>query len=365
MILSRYIARRFAWAFVQVFLIFGAIMLLIDVVEQLRRFSDQGIGTGGALHLALMNTPASLYRILPLITILAAIMLFLALARSSELVVIRAAGRSALRFLIAPMAVALVIGGLAVSVMNPLVAATQKEYDRLWANAASGVQNTLSLSDTGLWLRQGSEDGQTVIRAARANTDGTELYGVTFQIFGADGLPTARIEAETATLTSGAWVLAGAKRWDMTEVNPERTAQALDDGTRLASNLTREGIRDSFGEPSAVPFWQLPTYIAGLERAGFSARAHQVWYQMELAQPLLLVAMVLIAAGFTMRHARAGKSGMLVLFAILGGFFMFFLRNFAQVLGENGQIPILLAAWAAPVAATLMALGLLLHLEEG
>ena len=114
-----------------------------------------------------------------------------------------------------------------------------------------------------------------------------------------------------------------------------------------------------------MPFWGLPAYIAGLERAGFSARAHRVWYQMELAQPLLLAAMVLIAAGFTMRHARAGKTGMYVLLAILGGFFIFFLRNFAQVLGNNGQIPILLSAWAAPVAAILLALGLLLHLEEG
>ncbi len=365
MILSRYIARRFVWAFAQVFFIFGAIMLLIDMVEQLRRFSDTGIGTAGALQLAAMNTPASLYRILPLIVILASILLFLALARTSELVVIRAAGRSALRFLVAPVVMALLIGGLAVSVMNPLVAATQKVYDRLWTSAAAGVQSTLSLSETGLWLRQGSDDGQTVIRAIRANTDGTQLFGVSFQMFDASGLPVSRIEAQSATLVPGAWQLDGAKRWDMAGANPERTSQTLPEGATLPSNLTREGIRDSFGEPSAVPFWQLPAYIAGLEKAGFSARAHQVWYQMELAQPLLLVAMVLIAAGFTMRHARAGKGGVLVLLAILGGFFIFFLRNFAQVLGENGQIPIVLAAWAAPAAATLMALGLLLHLEDG
>lgn len=365
MILSRYIARRFFWAFAQVFFIFGAIMMLIDMVEQLRRFSGTGIGTAGALHLAAMNTPASLYRILPLITILAAIMLFLALARSSELVVVRAAGRSALRFLVAPVVVALIVGGLAVAVMNPLVAATQKEYDRLWASAAAGVQSTLSLSETGLWLRQGSDDGQTVIRALRASTDGTELFDVTFLLFDGTGQPTARIEAREARLVPGAWSLTTAKRWDMASANPERTAQTLTDGATLPSNLTREGIRDTFGEPSAVPFWKLPAYIAGLEKAGFSARAHQVWYQMELAQPLLLVAMVLIAAGFTMRHARAGKSGVLVLLAVLGGFFIFFLRNFTQVLGDNGQIPIILAAWSAPVAATLMALGLLLHLEDG
>ncbi|MES2144808.1 MAG: LptF/LptG family permease, partial [Pseudomonadota bacterium] len=101
------------------------------------------------------------------------------------------------------------------------------------------------------------------------------------------------------------------------------------------------------------------------EAAGFSARAHRVWLQMELAQPLLLAAMVLVAAGFTMRHVRFGSTGMMVLLALLAGFAIFFLRNFTQVLGENGQIPVLLAAWIAPVTAALMALGLLLHLEDG
>ena len=86
---------------------------------------------------------------------------------------------------------------------------------------------------------------------------------------------------------------------------------------------------------------------------------------MELAQPLLLAAMVLMAAGFTMRHARGGKTGQMVLMALMGGFMIFFLRNFAQVLGENGQIPILLAAWSPPIAATFLSLGLLLHLEDG
>jgi lipopolysaccharide export system permease protein len=44
---------------------------------------------------------------------------------------------------------------------------------------------------------------------------------------------------------------------------------------------------------------------------------------------------------------------------------VFFLRNFGQVLGENGQIPVILAAWSPPLAAVLLALGFLLHLEDG
>ncbi|MGL6210575.1 MAG: LPS export ABC transporter permease LptG [Paracoccaceae bacterium] len=363
MTLSLYFARRFASLFAQVFGAFFGLMLTIEIIDELRRFSDPGITVSEATVLALMSVPASLYRILPLILILSAIGLFVSLARSSELVVVRAAGRSGLRFLLAPVVTAILIGGFAVAVLNPIVAATSREYDTLSSGHARGG-SVLSISDAGLWLRQGGDNGQTVIQAERANLDGTELYGVTFQTFSADGVPISRTEAATARLGPGAWALSEVKQWPLDAANPEKSALTMTEA-RIVTDLTAAKIRDGFGTPSAIGFWDLPGYIAELERAGFSARSHRVWFQMELAQPLLFAAMVLIAAGFTMRHSRLGKTGSLVMMALLAGFIAFFLRNFGQVLGNNGQIPILIAAWTPPVAAALSALGLLLHLEDG
>jgi lipopolysaccharide export system permease protein len=365
MTLSFYIARRFLTTVGGVFLIFFGILLLIDMIEQLRRFSGEGVGMAGALRLSLFNVPETLYRILPLILIIGSITVFLSLARSSELVVVRAAGRSGLRFLMTPVIVSALLGLFIVAVLNPLVAATQKAYEDARAGYLDGGASVLSVSDSGLWLRQGGDYGQTVIQADRANLDGTQLFGATFLTFNADGVPATRVEAATAQLVPGAWVVTGAKLWTLTDPNPERTSVLWPDETRLPSDLTPERIRDSFGTPSAVPIWALPQYIGGLEKAGFSAQSYRLWLQMELAQPLLLIAMVLIAAGFTMRHVRFGKTGTMVLYAILAGFAIFFLRNFAQALGENGQIPIYLAAWTPPVAGILLALGLLLHLEDG
>lgn len=365
MTLSLYIARRFLGTVGRVFLIFFAILMLIDMIEQLRRFSGAGVGLAEAFQLSLMNVPETLYRILPLIVIMGAIAMFLGLARSSELVVVRAAGRSGLRFLLTPLLAAVALGALTVALFNPLVAATSKAYDAKRAALSQGGGSVLSVADTGLWLRQGGEDGQTVIRAARSNLDGTELYGVTFLGFDAGGLPATRTEAETARLVEGAWELTGIKRWDLTAANPELGAVTGPGQDRLPSDLTAERIRDSFGTPSAIAFWDLPDYIADLERAGFSARAYRLWFQMELAQPLLLVAMVLVAAGFTMRHVRFGGTGKMVLYAMLSGFGIFFLRNFAQALGDSGQIPVAVAAWTPPVAAILLSLSLLLHLEDG
>ncbi|SDN28850.1 lipopolysaccharide export system permease protein [Lutimaribacter pacificus] len=364
MILHAYFARKFALIFAGVFGVFLLLLLLVDMVEQLRRFGGS-VSFGEVFRLTLLNVPQGLYNIMPLIMILATVAMFLGLARSSELVVTRAAGRSALRALAAPVAVTMLIGALALAMFNPIVAATSKRFDELQERYRSDGQEVLSISAEGLWLRQGSATGQTVIRAARANPDGTVLYDVTLFAHAPDGEPVQRIEARAARLVSGAWELTNAKVWPLEQgVNPEG-ASVQHTMFRVPSTLTVERIRDSFGDPSVISIWDMPAYIAQLEEAGFSARRHAVWFQMELARPLFLVAMLLVGAAFTMRHVRFRNTGLAVLAAVVLGFSLYYIRNFAQILGENGQIPVLLAAWSPPVASFLLGLGVLLIMEDG
>ncbi len=363
--LHLYFARKFLMIFVGITAVFFLLMGLIDLIDQIRRFSSDGVSFSEILTLTLLNTPTGLYGILPLIMILATVTLFLGLARSSELVVVRASGRSALRALLAPITVAVLIGVLVVAMFNPIVAATSKRYYELYESYKNGGADILSLSSEGLWLRQGGAEGQTVIRAARANPDATILYDVTLIAYANQGGPVRRIQAETASLQKGAWLLQDVKVWPLVAgLNPEATA-ATHEQLTVSSTLTQDRIRDSFASPSAISVWDLPAYIDQLEEAGFSARRHSVWLQMELARPIFLVAMVLISAAFTMRHARFGKTGVAVLTAILLGFTLYYIRNFAQILGENGQIPVMLAAWAPPIASIMLATGVLLHMEDG
>jgi lipopolysaccharide export system permease protein len=363
--LDFYFARRFLRAFLMVFGAFLGFLVLLEIVEVIRRYDTSAIGLPEAIQLAFLSAPETLYRILPLITLLSALVLCLGLARSSELVIARASGRSALVSLAGPVAAAFVLGVIGTAAMNPIVAATALRYEETAQRLAGAEARAFSVSEEGLWLRQGDARGQTVIRAARAAPDGTRLYGVTFMTFSPEGVPLTRIEAEEAALREGSWAIAGAKEWPLGPGQAPERGAVSHDRLDVATDLTVERIRESLGAASAISIWDMPRFIGDLEAAGFSARQHRVWFQMELAQPLFFVAMLLIGAGFTMRHTRFGRTGQMVLWALLLGFGLYFIRNFAQVLGENGQIPAAMAAWTPPLVGVLASLGLLLHLEDG
>ena len=368
MILDLYYAKRFLQWFLVITAVLMSLVMLIDLSEQFRRFDAQDLGFGQLLVLTWLNAPAALSEFLPLIMILTTIVLFVGMARSSELVVTRAIGRSGIRALLPPVVVALIIGALAVSTLNPIVAATANRYKALAESYRQpGAAAAVSLTGEGLWLRQGGQNGQSVIHAGnyRGDADKLFLYDVSILTYAPEGGPTRRTIAKEAWLDGEDWVLRNAKVWQLVVgVNPERGARQYDE-LRLPTNLTNERIRDTLGFAEGISIYDLPHTVTALKEAGFSTTRLRVWLQVELARPLFLVAMVMVGAAFTMRHTRLGGTGVAVLTSVLLGFALYFVHNFARILGENGQIPVLLAAWAPPVASILLTMGLLLHAEDG
>ncbi len=363
MILHFYLARRFFTMFMAILAIFALLQILLDFIEQLRRFD--GVPFGTVLRLTLLKLPDGLYQLIPLVVALAAISMFLSMAKSSELVVARASGRNGIVLIVAPCLVAFAIGLFALVIGNPIVASTSKRLDVLTDQIKNDGASSLSIGSEGLWLRQGSQDGQTVIQARGADSQGTRLYDVDFLTYAPEGGPQMRIIARSAELKDGAWHIDRAKIWHLDETTNAESQATFHDEMRLSSPLTAADIQDRFGDPASVPIWDLPNFISQLETAGFTARRYIVWLHVELARPVFLLSMVLIAAVFTMRPQRAGRVGLSVLAAIMLGFGLYYVRNVAQVLGENGQIPVSFAAWVPPSAAFMLGLGLVLQREDG
>ncbi len=362
MTLFRYTLFKFLATFARVLFIFLGLLLVVGVVDETGSLGDQE-NISRAIYMAAIGQAETAYTILPLCVIIAAVSFFMAMSKSSELVAVRASGVSGFRFLIAPSLGAFFIGLVALAVLNPVVTWMTGQYDK--ENGRAPISAVLSLNGTDLWMRQSGPEGQTIVHALAALQSGRQLRGVSFIRFDALGTPLARIEALSAQLEPQAWILSGAAEWDLTLPNPQRQSKTLPDGTRIATDLSPDDLTSGFGKPNSVPIWSLPAHIESLEDAGFSARPYRVWLQSEMAKPLSLVVMVLVAAGFTMRHIRAGNRAQMALFAVLVGFGFFFLRSISEVLGQNGTVPVGLAAWGPTLAAILLAVSLLLHLEEG
>lgn len=358
--LSAYIGRQFAAWFFTVLLALTAVVYLFDTVELLRRASArEEVTVAIVLKLSLLKLPQLVQEMIPFIVLFATMLTFWRLSRSHELTVVRAAGISVWQFLLPAILIALLIGALRLAVLNPVGAALYANFERIDAVMMRGRTSLLAVSPTGFWLRQADGRTNAVIHALRVSSQDMELYDVTVFIFeGADRF-VGRVDAASARLEPGAWLLRDAVISD-----PDQTARR-EPLYRLPTEMTPERIHESFAAPETISFWELPAFIRVLENAGFSAIRHQLYWHRLLAGPLLLAAMVLLAATFSLRPPRRGGTGLLVVTGIGAGFLLYFVSNLVAALGQTASIPVVLAAWTPAGVSTLVAITLLLHLEDG
>ena len=360
--ISRYILKQFLLWFAIMFAGILVVIGLIDAVELLRRGSGREDATASIItSMALLRAPFLAQETVPFAVMFAGIFTFLKLTRHHELVVVRAAGVSVWQFLTPAIMASIFIGIFNITVVNPVSAIMLTQFEELEGRYFTGRSSLLAVSSQGIWLRQvSSEDaGQTVVHASRVQPDSLVLEDVIVFEFDADDKFAGRIDAESAHLADSIWKFS--KAW---LTRPGRAGSFVETH-ELATDLTTEKIQESFASPDTVAFWNLPRFIRVLEQTGFSPVAHRLQFHALLAEPLLLAAMVLIAAVFSLRLTRRGGTAILVGAGVLASFLLFLLTNVFQALGLGASVPVVLAAWT-PAGVCLMAgLAMLLHLEDG
>lgn len=316
---------------------------------------------GQLLAMATLKLPDTMNTILPFGVMLGGMVAFWRLARSHELVVMRASGVSAWQFLMPIMLVVFLLGVVNVMAVNPVAAAFYGRFEKM-EDAVLKHNSPFTLSEGGMWLREPIEGRQYVVHAERVRQSGTELRMTKVSMFAFEGQDRfiERTDAAVATLEGGLYHLKDV--WIMQPGLPPVHRDAMEAPT----TLTLAKIQENFASPQTVSFWELPRFIQFFEASGFSAHKHRLHFLSLVASPFLLCAMVLVASAFSTRPNL--RSGGLLRRTVIGvgfGILLYFFSKVTYALGLSTTLPLWLAAWSPTAITALLGLGTVFHLEDG
>lgn len=358
--LSFYFGRQYLSGFASTFGVLVALTFVFDMVEMLRRAGKRDdVGLGMVIEMSLLKLPALSVELLPFAALFGAMLVLSRLTRTNELTVARAAGISAWQFLMPALCIAFLIGVFTITVYNPIGATLISRYEQLEARHLKGRASALAVSQTGFWLRDAERSGQVVVHALRMAQKDVELRDVILFFYEGDDRFVRRVDASSARLEPGQWVLSDAV------ITGPNQAPEYQQSMVIPTNMTVGRIQDSFASPETISFWSLPRFIGTLEKAGFSAVRHRLHLYGLLVLPALLCAMVLLAATFSLRLTRRGRTGLLLAAGVGIGFLFYFLSDLVTALGVSGSLPPILAAVAPTGICLLLGMAMLFHLEDG
>jgi lipopolysaccharide export system permease protein len=360
MTLSRYFAWHFFVAVVGVFAGVFTLVAFVDYIDVMRKATD--VPNAPASQLMLMSfyrVPQTMERLLPFSVLVGAMACFFSLSRRMELVVARGAGMSVWQIIAPAMLVAVALGAIGTMIYNPLSASLREASKRIESKIFGQSQTALEGYDSGYWVRQRGTDGESILNARQSREQGLKLTTITIFTFNSTGEFKERIEAQEAQLQPGAWQLTHARVFGL-DTPPQEFDSYL-----LPTKLTREQVAESFAAPDTVGFWHLPTYIRFAEDSGLAAAGYRLQYQILIARPFLLAAMILLASSVSLRAFRFGGVPQRILLGVAAGFSIYVLSKVTEDLSKAELLYPMLAAWLPIAAGGLSGFLVLLHEEDG
>lgn len=363
--LSLYLIRHFL-LWLGIALIVCSIVGLIGDLATTSRLAvkSQDIGTLDIITISLLRFPNLVQDFMPFVFLFGSIGFFFHLSTTQELVIVRASGLSIWQFITPVLLLTLFIGVIMVGTWNPFSALMSSKAKNIRKNLIYGVQNQLSVSDNGLWLREDvtlvHNKAYIIIHAPQIiSSNPIILKNVNYFTFNEDGQIIERLDAAQAILRQDYWIL-----YDIWATRPDGTGFRSDRMARK-TELKEKQIQENFVPPRTISFWKLPTFISISENAGFPTEEYKIYFHSLLATPFLFCAMLLISAAFGLRFSRLGGGGRMIIISVITGLALFFVTDFMHTLGNIGLLPPIMAAWGPTAIAGFFGLTLLLHQEDG
>lgn len=309
-ILDVYIGKAILFATMICLFTLVGLSAVIKYVEQLKAVGRGSYGLLEALMYVALKMPREITIFFPMGALLGALIGLGALASSSELVVIQAAGQSRFKIVISAMKTAIPMMLLVMFMGEYIAPYTEQKAVELRAEATSG--RSIIRAQKGVWAK----DKENFINIGRV-LNGTELDDVTIYEFNNQQKLVQTTLAQKAVFSDNFWLLTDLT---ITTFTAKEIKVSYADSRQWVSTLTPEKLEVVTIEPLDLSITGLYSYINYLETNKQDASSYELAFWRKIFQPLSIGVMVLLALSFVFGPLRSVTMGARILMGVIAGF---------------------------------------------
>lgn len=342
-ILDRYIFKTVFFAIVLVAIVLLGLDLIFAFIDQLEDVGGK-YQVPQVINYVLMTAPGRIYGMISISVLIGSLLGLGALAGSSELVVMRAAGMSINRIIYAtlkPIFIFLIAGLLLGQFVVPITEQVAQSQRALHQGGGSFMR-----IKQGNWHRE--ENDFIHINAIEPNGI---MHGITRYHFDDKFQMISTSFARRAIYQGDHWFVEDKK---VTHFEPDRVRSEFVKASRWHSNLTPKLLTMVVLQPEHLSMSELYQYAAYLKKQGLMYRSYQLEFWQKMFQPLVTIVMVLLATSFVFGPLRSVTVGLRVMVGLVIGLIFIYIQEF------SGQISLVfnfstIAAALLPVALFFLA----------
>jgi lipopolysaccharide export system permease protein len=395
MILSLYLMRAYVMRFAGILIGLVFFLQALDLLSQANEVLKGGGATFPSLfRYMLLRLPAIIETVAPLAGLLGALTALVTMARNSEILAMRAAGRSVFSLIGGLVLVGAVLAVILFFFSNYVSTRTNATLE-MWKAAgyrpdgqvrneeASWIMDDTTMIEIGHVLRDGTVLND--VRLFRQAPEGgvVDIVDIRLAVW-EDGhwstFEVSRIPNDTSITTPGATdeeatTQQGAIQ-DTSNVGNANAADAsatqyapapgnLDQITPVwHTELRPEHFLRYANHPNALSINALAEYIGPDAVGSRPGYFYDTWLHQKIAGPIILAIMPLLGAIAAFSHHRQGTAVLTLIWGVTLGFLFVVIDNVLLAMGQFGSLPPVLAAWMPLIFFTTVGIWIVFRFEH-
>lgn len=318
-IIDKYLRKSILGQFILVLSVLMSLFIFITFIDELGSINRGSYGLLKIAQFVVLSVPKIMYEVFPIAALIGAILGLSALAKDSELIVLRSVGVSVGRIVISTLKVGVLLGIIAIILGEVVAPVSETKALRVRAEA---IQNKVKQkSDFGLWMR----DESSYISIGEVLPDLTLLNVKIFE-FDQDTKLRHLSRAKKGTYDDGTkrWVLNNLNR---TLIDPDRAFADQIEVAKWETKVDPQILRVFLIKPEQLSISQLLKYIDHLKENNQETNIYKLSFWMKVVAPFTTLAMLVLAVPFVFKQVRSGGLGKSLFFGIMMGLGFFIMTK--------------------------------------
>jgi len=349
--IDRYIIIQFVKNFLFALLCFILIFILVDLFENLDKFLDNKLTFGAVLNYYLYFIPEIIRLITPIAVLLATLFTAGRMVNFNEIIAVKNAGISLMRFMMPFLAMGLVITILSLYFNNWIVPEANKKKFFIERNYLGKNKNTVGLNK--LYFQDSKN--QLILIDQFKETD-LSANRVSIQLYKPDSLSmlTKRVDAAQMKWDGSKWILFNVAERNFTPGKEELKSydsipvsgiEGLNKINLVPSQITRKQLK-----PEEMNYGELEEFIVSMKKGGQNTDRQMVDFYSKIS--FSFASFIIIIFGISISTGSKRRKGMALQFgiSILVSFIYLGFIKISQSFGYNGDLNPLFTAWLANIA---------------
>tara|TARA_Y100000590_G_scaffold469928_1_gene660750 strand:- start:5985 stop:7064 length:1080 start_codon:yes stop_codon:yes gene_type:complete len=352
---KKYILNLFLKTLIEVILVFFALIIILNLFEEINFLKDEAVSGYFPLFLASLNAPSVVFDILPFIFLISTLFFFIKLIDKNELSIFKYTGITNNQILRIVVFFSFIVGLFLIFGYYTFSSKLKNQYLLIKNEFTSDDKYLAVITENGLWIRDEINGTINITNADKINNN--FLMNVSIVQFDKNYNLIQVIESSEVDIQS--------KNWQIKNpfVTKKNTTEELDYLT-INSNFDTEIVNNLFSNLSSMSLIELSKLKKDYKRLGYSTVGIEVHQNKIFSTPIYLAIMALLS-GIIMFNSKYKKSKIFnILLGILLSVVIYYVNYFSGLLGENGKIPIILSVWLPLIILILISLMGLVRLNE-